>query len=544
MTEALECQLLVIGGGSTGAGVAWDAALRGFRVILADRGDLATGTTGRFHGLLHSGGRYVVRDPGGARECARENRILRRVIPAAIEDTGGLFVTTPLDDLEYADRFLAACPAAEVEVEEIPAGEALRREPRLNPRIRRAFAVPDASIDSWKLVWGCARGAEQHRARILPYHPVTALIRDADRVTGARLRDLDSGDEVEVRAECVVNAAGAWSGQIARLAGCEVGVRPGKGVMVAINHRLVDRVVNRCHLTGDGDIVVPSHSVSVIGTTDTPVDDPDHIEDTAAEVAAMLEAGDVLIPGFSRARALRVWTGARPLLPKSETAGDREISRSHTVLRHRERDGVAGLISIAGGKLTTFRLMARDTVDAVCAELGVERACTTGETPIPAGDERRYYRLPDHQAEFERGHAGDPLICECEMVSRSELLAAAAQRPRSGIDDLRRVLRVGMGPCQGGFCAFRTAGLLHGAGMYDRAQADFTLRSFVQERWKGQRPVLWGQQLRQARLDQWIFQGVLDLEHLPAAREQRRSRVKAGSGGDPVNGGAQLEAPA
>jgi glycerol-3-phosphate dehydrogenase len=88
MTEALECQLLVIGGGSTGAGVAWDAALRGFQVILADRGDLATGTTGRFHGLLHSGGRYVVRDPGGARECARENVILRRVASAAIEDTG------------------------------------------------------------------------------------------------------------------------------------------------------------------------------------------------------------------------------------------------------------------------------------------------------------------------------------------------------------------------------------------------------------------------------------------------------------------------
>jgi glycerol-3-phosphate dehydrogenase len=520
MTEALECQLLVIGGGSTGAGVAWDAALRGFQVILADRGDLATGTTGRFHGLLHSGGRYAVRDPGGARECARENVILRRVATAAIEDTGGLFVTTPLDDLDYADRFLAACPDAEVIVEEISVSEALRREPRLNPKIRRAFAVADGSIDSWKLVWGCAHGAEQHGAKILPYHPVTALVREGDRVVGARLHDLRGEQEVEVRAECVINAAGAWSGQIARLAGCEVGVRPGKGVMVAVNHRLADSVVNRCHLTGDGDIVVPSHSVSVIGTTDTPVEDPDDIEATPAEVAAMLEAADALLPGFSRSRALRVWTGARPLLPKTAAAAgaedDRAVSRSHTVLRHRERDGVAGFVSIAGGKLTTFRLMAKDTVDAVCAELGVERPCKTAETPLPGSTGANYYRLPDHQREFEQGRADNPMICECELVSEADLLEAAERNPHVQIDDLRRVLRVGMGPCQGGFCAFRTAAILHGHGEYERAEANAALRAFVQERWKGQRPVLWGQQLRQARLDAWIFQGVLDLEHVPS----------------------------
>jgi glycerol-3-phosphate dehydrogenase len=516
MTEALECQLLVIGGGSTGAGVAWDAALRGFQVVLADRGDLATGTTGRFHGLLHSGGRYVVRDPGGARECARENVILRRVASAAIEDTGGLFVTTPLDDLEYADRFLASCPAAEVPVEEISPAEALRREPRLTPAVRRAFVVQDGSIDSWKLVWSCAQGAKQLGARILPYHPVTAVVREGDRVIGARLHDLRSGGDVEVRAQCVINAAGAWSGQVARMAGCEVAVRPGKGVMVAINHRLANCVVNRCHMTGDGDIVVPSHSVSVIGTTDTPVEDPDDIEPTAEEVAKMMTAGDVLLPGFSRSRALRVWTGARPLLPKTATAGDdREVSRSHTVIRHAQRDDLGGLISIAGGKLTTFRLMAKDTVDAACTELGVERTCTTAETPLPGSTGHNYYRLPDHQADFEKGRADNPLVCECELVSRSDLLAAARRNPKVQIDDLRRVLRIGMGPCQGGFCAFRTAAILHGQKEYGRSQANATLRAFVQERWKGQRPVLWGQQLRQARLDAWIFQGVLDIEHLP-----------------------------
>src|SRR4051794_40418001 len=115
----LEADVLVIGGGATGAGVAWDAALRGFDTVLVDRADLAEGTSGRFHGLLHSGGRYVVKDPVAARECVDENAILRRVLPDCIEDTGGLFVTTPDDDPAYADEFLAGAARASMPAEEI-----------------------------------------------------------------------------------------------------------------------------------------------------------------------------------------------------------------------------------------------------------------------------------------------------------------------------------------------------------------------------------------------------------------------------------------
>src|SRR5829696_8957388 len=128
---SLETDVLVIGGGATGAGVAWDAALRGFDVILVDRADLSEGTSGRFHGLLHSGGRYVVKDRLAAEECVAENAVLRRVIPDAIEDTGGLFVTTPDDDPAYGDAFLAACPEVGLPAQEIPVAEALRMEPRL-----------------------------------------------------------------------------------------------------------------------------------------------------------------------------------------------------------------------------------------------------------------------------------------------------------------------------------------------------------------------------------------------------------------------------
>src|ERR671921_339270 len=215
---SLETDGLVIGGGATGAGVAWDASLRGFDVTLVDRADLAEGTSGRFHGLLHSGGRYVVKDPDAAVECVHENAIARRVAADAIEDTGGLFVTTPDDDPAYGDRFMAGCRETGLPADEIPVTEALRREPRLNPGIKRAFTVPDASVDVWKLVWALANGAAAHGARVLTYHRVVAIRREGDEVCGARLRNELSGEELDVEAAFTLNASGAWAAEVATMA--------------------------------------------------------------------------------------------------------------------------------------------------------------------------------------------------------------------------------------------------------------------------------------------------------------------------------------
>src|SRR5262249_25891884 len=156
---------------------AWDASLRGLDVVLVDRRDLAEGTSGRFHGMLHSGGRYVVKDPAAARECIAENRILRRVAADCIEDTGGLIGTTPWDDPDYADRSVDACRRTGVDCDEVTVAEALRQEPRLNAQISRAFRVPDGSIDVWKTVWALSDGAKQRGARILPYRAVSQIHR-------------------------------------------------------------------------------------------------------------------------------------------------------------------------------------------------------------------------------------------------------------------------------------------------------------------------------------------------------------------------------
>ena len=516
----LSTDVLVIGGGATGAGVAWDAALRGYDVVLVDRADLAEGTSGRFHGLLHSGGRYVVKDPVAAEECVGENAILRRIIPDCIEDTGGLFVTTPDDDPEYADRFLEGARRASMPAEEIAVAEALRAEPRLNPHIKRAIAVQDGSIEVWKAVWSLARGAQEHGARILTYHRVVDLHRTDGAVVGARLRNELTGELLDVEARFSLNASGPWVAQIVKLAGIEgIGVIPGKGIMIAMNHRLVNTVVNRCTMPSDGDIIVPIRTVSVIGTTDTRIADPDEMPVLQEEVDAMLDDGERLVPGFREARALRVWAGVRPLFQDERSgpaaADTRDVSRTHAVVDHSERDGIGGLLTMSGGKLTTFRLMAQDLVDAMCRQLGDERPCRTAEVPPPGSERAEPYSLGSRLRRREETLQEEQLICECELIGRGRLEETMRRRGTTNLDDIRRQLRLGMGPCQGGFCIYRATGILHGVGRLDGAEASRSLRDFLQERWKGSWPILYGDQLRQSRLDDWIFQGLLDVEHLP-----------------------------
>jgi glycerol-3-phosphate dehydrogenase len=520
--KSVQTEVLVIGGGATGSGVAWDAATRGFDTILVERKDLAEGTTGRFHGLLHSGGRYAVKDRLAAEECIHENHILRRVAPDAIEDTGGYFVTTPWDDPAFGDKFIEGCRACEIPVEEIAPSEAFQAEPRINRDISRVFTVPDAAIDGWKLVWDCAKATTEHGGQVLTYHRVLEILRSGDVVRGAKVRNELTGEEFEVHADFTINSTGAWAGKVADMAGCPgVQVLAGKGIMIAMNHRLVNTVINRCTMPADGDILVPIRTVSVIGTTDIRIKDPDEPDVTQDEVERMLDDGEKLVPGFRKARALRVWAGVRPLFKDTrapETSDTRDVSRSHALLDHKDRDGVTGFLTITGGKLTTFRMMAQETVDKMCEQLGTERACRTSSDPLPSSNTGRFMWVGERLKEREATMHDDQLICECELIQRKSLEAVMKQRSSTILDDIRRALRLGMGPCQGGFCMYRATGILHDVERLDAPAANRSLRDFLQERWKGVRPILYGDQLRQARLDDWIFQGVLDVEHLPTDR--------------------------
>jgi glycerol-3-phosphate dehydrogenase len=523
----IETEVLVIGGGATGAGVARDAAMRGFKTALVDRGDLGEGTTGRFHGLLHSGGRYAVKDPGSAKECMDENRVLRRIAADCIEDTGGYFVTTPWDDPDYGDRFVEGCRNAGIPVDEVDPGVAFKKEPRLNRDITRVLSVPDGGVDAWKTLWGCARSAMEHGAQLFLYHRITGIAVSGEAVVGAEAVDERTGEDVHFHADFVINASGAWGAEIASMAGCDgITILPGKGIMIAMNHRLVNTVINRCQMPTDGDILVPIRAVCVIGTTDERVAHPDELPITQAEVDQMLDDGEKLVPGFRDARALRVWAGARPLFKdaKQDVSDTRDVSRSHALLDHRKRDGLDRFLTITGGKFTTFRRMAEDTVDAMCEQLGSERACRTHEEPLPGSEDHIYYRLDNRLRAREENLHEEQLVCECELITRSTLKRAMERRDTTNLDDIRRTLRLGMGPCQGGFCIYRATGILHSVENLSGSQANHSLRHFLQERWKGVYPILYGDQWRQARLDEWIFFGLLDVDHLPVDEAEVAAR--------------------
>src|SRR5512138_2666900 len=134
---------IIIGAGFTGTATAHDLALRGFDVTVIERGDLCNGTSGRTHGLLHSGGRYAVKDQESAVECITENAILRKIVPQVIEPNGGLFIALDESDLHYGESFIEGCEACKIPMEELKPAEALRLEPNINPNLLTAFLIPD-----------------------------------------------------------------------------------------------------------------------------------------------------------------------------------------------------------------------------------------------------------------------------------------------------------------------------------------------------------------------------------------------------------------
>jgi glycerol-3-phosphate dehydrogenase len=301
--------------------------------------------------------------------------------------------------------------------------------------------------------------------------------------------------------------------------------------MLIFNRRLTTAVVNRLAPPGDGDILVPVHTVCILGTTDITVADPDDVRVTAHEVAALLADAERLVPGLSRARVLRAYAGARPLYDPVEVVGvhpeeSREISRAHHVIDHGARDGVHGMWSIVGGKLTTYRLMARDVVDAAAVALGVEAPCRTADEPLPEPASGTPYWLGDRMAALEAEGGGNAeLVCECELVTQRRIERALDERADSSLDDLRRTTRLGMGPCQGAFCTPRAAALLD---QRHPGAANEAMRGFLDERFRGTRPIAWGDQLAELWLAAGIYRGTLAVHTLDAGVDEQAVARAAG----------------
>ena len=209
-------------------------------------------------------------------------------------------------------------------------------------------------------------------------------------VVGVNVLERDSNRIVELRADIVVNATGAWAGEIAEMAGANVPVKPTPGVMVAFDQRFVQRAVNRLNKPGDGDIIVPQRRMNVVGTTSFEVDNPDYVPVAEDHVKLMLERGAELVPGIRNAKMRGKYVATRPLIGSGM---GRSAARTFNCYDHKETDNVDGLVTITGGKATTLRAMAERTADIICEKLGVNAPCVTKDTPLLSY--RQYYATPN-----------------------------------------------------------------------------------------------------------------------------------------------------
>ena len=503
-TGMMKTDVIIIGGGATGTGIARDMALRGIDHCLVEKRDLAAGATGACHGLLHSGGRYAVEDQESAVECIQENTILRRIGSKCVEQTEGLFVRLPGDTEEYRDLFLEGCHGAGIETELLSSSQALELVPNLNPNTTEAVKVPDASIDPFRLCMLNVESSENNGGRVLTHHEVVDIVTHRGRCTAVRARDEFTSEIEEIQGKVIINATGAWGDQIAAMAGQEVQMSLSKGSLIISNHRLANTVLNRLRPAANGDIIVPNETVSLAGTTSIHVDSPENLCVEDSEISEIRSEAAMMLPDFDNIRLVRSYTGVRPLLKvENPSGGDRAITRGFRVVDHGN-----GLFSILGGKLTTYRLMAEKLTDAIMDHFGISVPCTTAELPLEGQEALSGYPISKRLHELEN------MMCECELVPRSKVKQVIEETGTRNISDIQHRTRLGMGPCQGGFCTYRALGLMQETGKMNPEEALDALRSFLQRRYKGTRSLLWGNQLREEQLVEGIYLSLLGMaEH-------------------------------
>ena len=401
--------ILVIGGGITGCGVARDAALRGLRVALAEKDDFASGTSSRSSRLVHGGLRYL--EHGYLHlvfEASAERRRLLRLAPHLVRPLEFLW---PVYAGARVPRWKLGAGLALYDAlalfrnvgshRRLSAREIAAREPALNREgLVGGARYFDAATDDARLTLANAIGAAEAGAIVVNHAAVRGLVVRDGVARDARIVDALGGGTIEAKARVVVNAVGPWSDEVRRLEGGDsptgTTVRGSKGVHIAVPR---SRLGNRAALTllspRDGRVmfILPAEPHTIIGTTDTyTTASPDDVRASSTDVAYLLESANAFFPEahLTADDVVSSWAGIRPLLPAADgTAGTGDpgsASREHAITR-----GESGVVTITGGKLTTYRVMAAEVVDAALAELQRPRrpriaSTPTRHTPLPGGD--------------------------------------------------------------------------------------------------------------------------------------------------------------
>ncbi|SDL06508.1 glycerol-3-phosphate dehydrogenase [Glycomyces sambucus] len=378
--------VVVVGGGATGAGAALDAASRGLKTALVEARDLASGTSSRSSKLVHGGLRYLEQlELGLVHEALTERGLLAgSLAPHLVRPVPFLLPLKGIWERGYYGAGVAAYDvlATAMSLGSAGAGRgglpwhrhlsragALRAFPDLDPRVRGAIRYYDAQVDDARLVVALARTAASLGAAVVTSAQAVGFAREGGRLSGVEVLDVESGTKRTVKARTVVCAAGVWSDELARMLPERTGmaVKASKGVHLVLPGAAIRGSAGIISRTKWSVLfIIPWDRHWLIGTTDTEWDlDPAHPAASASDVAYLLQqASDVLGRRLDVSQVEGVYAGLRPLL-RGETEETSKLSREHAVVRPEP-----GLYFIAGGKLTTYRIMARDAIDAAAAHLG------------------------------------------------------------------------------------------------------------------------------------------------------------------------------
>jgi glycerol-3-phosphate dehydrogenase len=408
----------------------------------------------------------------------------------------------------------------------LTAEEARQAEPGLSPDVIGAVTMEEWGVDPHRLVYANVEDAVAHGARTLNHTKVIDLIRDGGKVIGVRYRAAD-GSISEARARAVVNATGPWSPEVSGMAGVPVRLRPAKGIHLVYPHRISNFSVSAESIDGRDLLMVSHAGFTLLGTTDDDfygdLDSVDVLED---EVDYLLQAFERVFPSIREYRPVRTTAGVRPTLYKWRRYED-ELSREYEVIDHAAQ-GVDGFVTIAGGKLSMYRLMAEETSDAVCRKLGHQARCMTATTPLPGSESdmespaelARRFGIPAlaavklqsrHGCRVERvldGARGGRLVCRCEPLTEAELAYAARREQVRTLADAFRRVSLAAGPCAGSACVMRAAEVIGGELGWSASQRFDAVREFVRGSWLGRAPVLGRAGWAQEELAQGSLRGL------------------------------------
>ena len=537
--------VIVIGGGVNGTGTARDLAMRGVRVLLLERADLASGASGANSGMIHGGIRYMLSDRHVTALACKDSGYIQRIAPHLLFRIPFLMPFTSRGEgsslVERAVHYATEVYVGTYDLFQplkrgkpstrLSADELYRLEPGLRPGLHGAVTFDEWGIDSQRLCALNALSARAHGAAVRTWTEARELLTDGGRVTGVRFTDLLTGEAGEARAPVVFNASGAWSPAFARRSGFEVRMRPGKGVHLTLDRRCSNYGVALKAVDGRQMFVMPHENESIVGTTDDDYyGDPDDLEASHDEVEYLLEGAESLVPSVRRARVTRAWWGLRTTLWDFGKNED-ELSREHAILDHAEQ-GFAGLLSIVGGKLASYRSQSQEVADRVVGMLGRPTApCRTHEEPLPGGAElpdagvlaarhgvaapvvaRLVYRHGARAEEVLRLADDDPrlrlVLCRDEGIIAAEVVHCVRHELVRRLQDLRRRCRVAVGACGGSDCARLAAQLMAAELGWDPEQTRAELADLLELGWRERRAILDGHQLAQEDLLRAVHGGV------------------------------------